>query len=121
MLAHCGVTECPEGDFARDHLSRVESDSEVECHVVGVLDGKGQVGRLLLDAQRGEARTDGMVFERERRAEHRHDPVAGELVHRSAVAFDDEHRTVDQVGHDLAEPFSTDGGGEIHRMDHVGE
>ena len=57
----------------------------------------------------------------DRRTEHGHDAVAGELVHRAAVALHHRGRTVDQLGHDLAQPLRTDRRGDVHRVHHVGE
>ena len=62
-----------------------------------------------------------MVLQRDRRTEHRHDAVAGELVHRAAVALDDNGRAVDQLGHDLAQPLRADRRRDVHRMHHIGE
>ncbi len=46
-----------------------------------------------------------MVLQSDRRAEHRHDAVAGELVHCSAVALHHRGGAIDQVGHDLTQSF----------------
>ena len=47
--------------------------------------------------------------------------VAGELVHRAAVPLHHHRRTVDQLGHDLAQPLRTDRRRDVHRMHHIGE
>ncbi len=62
-----------------------------------------------------------MVLQRYRCAEHRHDAVAGELVHRAAVALHHRRAAVGQVGHDLAQPLRTHRRRDVHRMHHIGE
>src|ERR1700751_1579969 len=62
-----------------------------------------------------------MVFQRQRRTKHRHNPVTGELIHRAAVTHHDRCRDIDQLGHDLAQPLRPYRSGDIHRVDHVGE
>ena len=62
-----------------------------------------------------------MVLQRGWRAEHRHDAVAGETVDRAAVPLNHHCRTVDQIGHDLAQPLRTDRRRDVHRMHHIGE
>jgi len=62
-----------------------------------------------------------VILERDGRSEHRHDAVAGELVHRGAVALDHRHRAIDQFRHDLAEPFGADHSRDAHRVHHVRE
>jgi hypothetical protein len=62
-----------------------------------------------------------VILQCQRRTEHRHDPVAGELVDSAAVSLHNPSRTVDQLGHDFAQPLRTHCGGEVHRVDHIGE
>ena len=62
-----------------------------------------------------------MVLQRHRCPEHRHDAVAGELVHPAAVPLHHRRAAVGEVGHDLAQPLSTDGRGNVHRMNNIGE
>ena len=47
--------------------------------------------------------------------------VAGETADRAAVPLHHHRRTVDQFGHDLAQPLRTDRRRDVHRMHHVGE
>ena len=51
---------------------------------------------LVLDIQRSQASADGVVLERHRCPEDRHDPVAGELVNGAAVTLDDTGRSARQ-------------------------
>ncbi|KZS75002.1 hypothetical protein A4G29_02575 [Mycobacterium kansasii] len=62
-----------------------------------------------------------MVLQRRRRAEHRHEAIAGELVDGTAVALHDRGCAVDEVGHDHSQPFRADGCRDVHRPHHVGE
>ena len=62
-----------------------------------------------------------MVLQRHRRAEDSHDAVTGETADRAAVPLNHHCRTVDQIGHDLAQPLRTDLRRDVHRMHHVGE
>ena len=78
MLTHCGVTQCARGDFTGDDLSRVETDALAEGHPVRALDVSRQLGCLLLDGQCGETRSNRVVLQGDPRADHRHDPVAGD-------------------------------------------
>jgi hypothetical protein len=60
-------------------------------------------------------------FQRDRRAEHRHDPVTGPLCDRAAVPLHHRRAAVGELGHDLAQPLRTHRRGDVHRVDHVGE
>jgi hypothetical protein len=62
-----------------------------------------------------------VVLQRHWGAEHRHDPVAGELVHRAVVALHHFLRAAEQLGHDFAQPLRADRGRDVHRVHHVGE
>ena len=78
-----------------------------------VPDLSGQPGGLLLDAQRRKTSADSVILQRHRRTEQRHDPVAGELVHRAAITLHYRRSAVDQVGHDLAQSLRPDGRGDV--------
>jgi 2-methylcitrate dehydratase len=71
--------------------------------------------------QRGPACPQRVILQRHRRAEQRHDPVAGELVQRAAVAAHHRSGPVNQRGHDLAQPLRTNHRGDVHRVHHIGE
>ena len=85
LLTDGGVTERPRTDLTGDHLTRVQAHPQLQLDTVAVLDLGGKPLRLLLNAQRRQAGANSVVLQRNRRAEHRHDAVAGELVHRAAV------------------------------------
>jgi hypothetical protein len=102
LLTDGGVTRRAGTDLAGDHLTGVKSHPQLEVHAVTVLDVDGKPLCLLLNPQRSQTGTNSMVLQGNRRAEHRHDPVAGELVHRAAIPLHHRRRAVDQLGHDLA-------------------
>jgi hypothetical protein len=73
------------------------------------------------DLQGGQTSPKSVVLEHGGRYDHSYHAVSGELVHIGAVALHDHGRTVDQLGHDLAEPFRTDHRCNAHRVHHVCE
>jgi hypothetical protein len=74
-----------------------------------------------LNVQRRTTGANGVVFQRHRRTEHRHDPVAGELCDRGAVTLHHPRSAVGELGHDLPEPLRANSRGYVHRVDHIGE
>ena len=62
-----------------------------------------------------------MVLVRDRRAEQRHDPVAGVLVDRALEAVNAVGEDREEAIHDLVPLFGIDLLGELHRALHVGE
>ncbi len=62
-----------------------------------------------------------MVLVRDRRAEQRHDAVAGELVDRALEAVDALAEDREEALHDLAPLLGVAALGEVHRAHHVGE
>jgi hypothetical protein len=78
------------------------------------LDLDGELLRFLLDRQTRQASTNRVVLQCHRRAEHRHDAIAGETADRAAVPLNHHCRTVDQIGHDLAQPLRTDLRRDVH-------
>jgi hypothetical protein len=77
------------------------------------LDLGGEPLRFLLNAHRRQAGANSMVLQRDWCAEHRHDAVAGELAQRSAVALHHGRGTVEQFGHDLAQPLRSHRRGDV--------
>src|SRR6516165_7638254 len=121
LLTDSGVTEWPRTDLAGDYLTGVQAHSQPQLHGVTVADFAGEPLRLLLDGQCRQAGTDCVVFQCRWRAEHRHDAVAGELVHRPAIALHHRRAPVGEVGHDLPQPLRPNGSCEVHRVHHIGE
>ena len=79
LLTDGGVTESARTDLTGDHLTGVQAHPQLQVHTVALLDVDGKPLRLLLNAQRRQAGANSVVLQRDRRAEHRHDAVAGEL------------------------------------------
>jgi hypothetical protein len=121
LLTNRGVTERPRTDFPGDHLTGVQSNPQQQVDAVAVLDVGGKPVRLLLNCHRRQTRSNSVVLHCYRCAEHRHDPVTGELVHRAAIPLDHRRAALNQFGHDLAQPLGTDGRCNVHRMNNIGE
>src|SRR4029079_6844885 len=116
-----GVTEWAGTDFTRYDLARVQAHPQLQLHTVALSDVDRKPLRLLLYAQRRQAGAESVILQRGWRAEHRHDAVAGETADRAAVSLNHHCRTVDQIGHELAQPVRPDRRCDVHRMHHVGE
>ena len=102
MLADGRVTQSARTDFTGYHLTGVQADTNGEFNAVATVHPRGNDLSRLLDPQRSKTRPHRMVLQRHRRAENRHDPVAGEFVHRAAVALHHRTREIHKLGHDLA-------------------
>ena len=116
-----GVTQSTRTDLTGDHLTGIEAHPQLQCDPVAAFDLGGQAACFLLNAQCRQTGTNSVVFQRNRRAEHGHDPVAGELVHRAAIALHDRRCDVDKFCHDLAEPLWTHRSSDVHGVHHIGE
>jgi len=121
LLTDGGVTEWPRTDLTGDYLTGVQANTQLQLHTVALVDIDGKPFRVLLNTLRRQASPDGVVLQRNRCPEHRHDAVAGELVYRAAVPLHHRRAAVGEIGHDLAQPLGPDGRGDVHRVDHVGE
>ncbi len=121
LLTNSGVTERPRTHFTGDHLTRVQADPQLQLDTVAVLDVDGEPLRLVLDTEGRQTGANGVILQRHRCPEHGHDAVAGETADRAAVPLDHPCRTVDQIGHDLAQPLRTHGRRDVHRMNNIGE
>src|SRR6202000_1987907 len=84
LLTDGGISERARTDFTGDYLSGVQSHPQLQIHIIALPRVDGKPFGLLLNAQRRETRTKSEILQRHRRPEHRHDAVAGELVHRAA-------------------------------------
>jgi len=102
LLTYGGVTERSRTDFTGDHLTGVKPHAQLQLHTVAGVDIDGKAFPLLLNAQGRQACTNSVVLQRDWRTEHRHDPVAGELVHGAAEALHHRRGPFHQLGHDLA-------------------
>jgi hypothetical protein len=121
LLTDCRVTQSTRTYFTGYHLTGVQPHTQLEFHTVAVSDFDSKPRRLLLKAEGSHACTCRVVLESHWRAEHRHDPVAGELVHGPAVALHHRTRMLDQLGHDLPQPLGAHRRRDLHRMHNVGE
>ena len=121
LLADRGVPGSAGADLPGDHLPRVQPDPQLKIHTITAGHLIGQIADATVDVQGGPACPQGVVFQRDWRPEHGHDPVAGELVHRPAVAFHHSGGPIHQLRHDLAQPLRTHRRGDVHRVHHVGE
>ena len=110
------VADLPHHDFARvDPDPRREVEAPLEAQLVG------EARELVAQLQRREARALRVVLVRDRRAEQRHDPVAGVLIHRAFVAVyalgEDLEEAIEQTVPVLGVELRR----EIGRALHVGE
>jgi len=62
-----------------------------------------------------------VIFKGNGCAEHRHQPVSGELVNSAPVALYHRGRQIEQLVDDLAQSFGFQRGGEPHRLHHIRE
>jgi hypothetical protein len=74
-----------------------------------------------LDVQGRQTGPKSVILQRDWRAEHRHDPVAGELVHRAAIAPSTRCRTAEDVRHHLAQALRPYRRSDRQGTNHVGE
>jgi hypothetical protein len=121
LLTDRGVTQSARTDLTRDDLTRVQADPHLQIDTVASVHFGGQPLNFLLNARGCQTRPESMVLQRDRRPEHRHDAVAGELVHRAAAASHHRRGAAHELGHDLAQPLCAHRRGHVHRMHHVGE
>jgi hypothetical protein len=65
-----GVTECTRADLPGDHLTGVKSHPQLQIHTVAVSDFNGEPLHVLLNAQRRQTGTNGVILQRRWRTEH---------------------------------------------------
>ncbi len=121
LLTDRRVTHWARTGLTGNHLTRIQANPQLQHDTVTALNLGGQALCLLLDIQRGQARAESVILQRDRRPEQRHDPIAGELIDRAAVALHDDRCAVHQLGHDLAQPLRTHRRRDPHRPHHIGE
>jgi hypothetical protein len=121
LLTNCGVTQSTRTDLTGYHLTGIKAHAQLEVHTVVLLDVNGKPLCLLLHPQCSEASTNGVVLQRHRRTEHRHDAVTGELVDHAAVPLHHRPAPVGEFCHDFPQPLRTHRRSNVHRMHHVGE
>jgi hypothetical protein len=121
LLTDGGVTQRPRTDLTGDHLTGVQANPQPQCDTVAAFDVDGQVDCFLLYVQSRHASAKCVVLQRYRGAKNRHNPIAGELVHRAGVAMHNRGGAIDQFGHDLAQPLRTHRCGDVHRMHDIGK
>jgi hypothetical protein len=108
-------------ELTGDHLAGVQSDPQLQLDTIASPHLGGESRRFLLDGQRRQAGANSVVLQCRWSAKQSHDAVASEIVDGAAVAVHHVHCAVNECGHDLAKPLCPDCGGDIHRVDHVGE
>ena len=121
LFSDCGVTQSPRTDLTGNDLTGVQSHAHLQIQTVALFHVRGQSDGFILNAQRRTAGANGVVFQRHRRTEHCHDPVAGELCDCGAVTLHHLYSAVGEFGHDFPEPLRPDGRGDVHRVDHISE
>ena len=121
LIADRGVTGCGGADLPGDHLPGIQPDPQLKINSIPVADLIGQITDGPVDLQGGPARPQGVVLQGHRGTEHRHDPVAGELIQGAAVPFHLSGGPIDQPGHDLAQPLCTHRRSDVHGVHYVGE
>jgi hypothetical protein len=122
LLPDRGVTRWSRTYFTCYDLAGVQPHPHLQRYAgVASLHIRGDALCLSLDVERGEACPQCVILQRNRGAEYRHEAVAGELVDAPTAAQYHRRRTVEQLGHDLAQPLRTDRGSDVHQMHHVGE
>jgi hypothetical protein len=121
-VALCGVVHAQiVADLADDHLSRVETETEgevdarVDAQLVGIL------AQAIAQRERRVAGALRVVLVGDRRAEERHDAVAGVMVHRALEAMNAVRKDLEEAVEDLVPLLRVELLGQLHRPLHVGE
>jgi hypothetical protein len=108
-------------DRADHDLGRVEAHANREVHSLLEAQLVGVAAQLLAEMQRRPAGALGVILVGDRRAEQRHDAVAGELVDETLEALDAGGEEVEKAVHDLRPLLRPDLLGQLHAPLHVGE
>ena len=102
-------------------LTGIKTDAQPQVYPVAAVDLSGQLAGGILNAQRRTTSADRVVLHGDRCAEHCHDAVTGELVHRATTALHHRCHDVDEFGHYLAQPLRSHRYRNVHRMNNIGE
>ena len=103
------------------HLAGVESETGVQVDTVRGAQFLGIGGDCVDEVPGGVTGPPRVILLGDRRPEERHDPVAGELVHRAAEPTDPLSVDLHEAGHDLGPYLGVHVLLEIHGALHVGE
>ena len=106
------------GDRAEHHRARVDANPHRQVEALGIGGRAALVERPLY----GKGRQQGaphMVFVSERRPEQRHEPVAGKLRRRAAVAAHLGQARVEKCVDEVAHPLGSEALGQRGRVDDV--
>ena len=121
MLTRCRVSDRGRADVASDDKTGVEANTQLHNQPVAARHVRSQALRLRLNVQGGQTCPSSVIFQSFRRAEQRHDSVAGELIQTAAVPLNHCRTTIDQIGHQLAQALRTQRSCDVHRPHHIGE
>jgi hypothetical protein len=121
LLTDRGVTTGAGIDVTGNDPTGVEPDPQPQLDTVAARHLGGQAAHLAVDIECGQAGTNGVVFQRDRGTEERHDPVAGELIDGAAIPLHHNRRPIEDRGHDLAQPLRIEHRRQLHRPNHIGE
>ena len=108
-------------DRADDHLPRIEPYADREVETLGAAELAPVAPERFAEMQRRMACALRMILVRDRRAEERHDPIAGELVDGALEAVDALREDAEEAVEDAMPCLWIDLFGQIHRALHVGE
>ena len=108
-------------DLADDHFARVQPEAEGEVDARGDAQLIGILAEAIAQMERRVTGALGVILVRDRRAEQRHDPVAGELVDEALEALDPIREDLEEAVHDLRPRFRVELLRQLHRAFHVGE
>ena len=108
-------------DLADDHLAGVNADARRKADAVRPFDLGGVARELDAQMQRRVAGALRVVLVRDRRAEQRHDAVAGVLVHRPLEAVHALGEDGEEAVEDRVPLFGIELLGQLHRALDVGE
>ncbi len=108
-------------DLADDNLTGVQPDASREVQPATQAQLVGIAAQPVDKMQRRVAGAAGVILVRDRRAEQRHDPVAGELVDEALKALDPLRKNLEKAVHDLRPFFRVELLRQLHRSFHIGE